>query len=224
MKRILALGIFILASNIISAQIRVNTNNTVRIGDIISNVGTQTVDLQITDDVYFQCLPATSGVKIQSHAIGSTNVPMFRPQWNNTFYMGASDRKLWRVYTENMHYTNSYQLSDSSLKKNIDTLRMGIADIKKLKPVKYDIEAPNDSTPAARKQKIKERGKDNMGFLAQEMKQVFPNLVELNEEDGNYMVNYVGLIPVLVRAMQEQQATIEELQEEIDKLKKVKKP
>ena len=33
-------------------------------------------------------------------------------------------------------------------------------------------------------------------------------------------MNYIGLIPVLVKAMQEQQAEIEELKAEIAKLKK----
>ncbi|MBR2507748.1 MAG: tail fiber domain-containing protein [Bacilli bacterium] len=41
-----------------------------------------------------------------------------------------------------------------------------------------------------------------------------------DEEYKKYTMNYIGLIPVLVKAMQEQQAEIEELKAEITKLKK----
>jgi len=52
------------------------------------------------------------------------------------------------------------------------------------------------------------------GYLAQELKEIFPDLVDQDSE-GYYSVNYVGLIPVIVEAMKDQKFTIENLQQEI---------
>jgi hypothetical protein len=67
------------------------------------------------------------------------------------------------------------------------------------------------------------KGKQKIGVLAQEIKEVFPELVS---EDDNEMlaVNYQGLVPVLINALKEQQSEIEILkqqQAEIDELKEM---
>jgi Tfp pilus assembly protein PilN len=63
------------------------------------------------------------------------------------------------------------------------------------------------------------KGKQKVGVLAQEIKEVFPELVS---EDDNEMlaVNYQGLVPVLINALKEQDAKLNEQQSEIDRLKK----
>jgi hypothetical protein len=51
------------------------------------------------------------------------------------------------------------------------------------------------------------------GFLAQELKEVFPELVTVDAK-GNHFVNYIGLIPLIVEALKEQKQEIEELKKE----------
>jgi hypothetical protein len=51
------------------------------------------------------------------------------------------------------------------------------------------------------------------GFIAQELQKVYPELVSQDNE-GIYSVNYIGLIPVLVEAIKEQQAQINILSKE----------
>ena len=53
--------------------------------------------------------------------------------------------------------------------------------------------------------------KKEFGFIAQEVKELFPELVEQDTE-GIYAVNYTGLIPVLVEAIKELQAKVEALE------------
>ena len=53
--------------------------------------------------------------------------------------------------------------------------------------------------------------KKEFGFIAQEVKELFPELVEQDAE-GIYAVNYTGLIPVLVEAIKELQAKVEALE------------
>ncbi len=52
------------------------------------------------------------------------------------------------------------------------------------------------------------------GYLAQELKEVFPELVSQDSE-GYYGVNYVALIPVIIEALKDQQQTIAELKKEL---------
>jgi hypothetical protein len=59
--------------------------------------------------------------------------------------------------------------------------------------------------------------KIDFGFLAQEIKEVFPEVVSLDSTTNYYSVNYVKLIPVLIEAVKEQQAQIEELKKQITK-------
>jgi hypothetical protein len=60
-----------------------------------------------------------------------------------------------------------------------------------------------------------------MGFIAHELQKEFPFLV-LGEKDGpEYQsVNYIGLIPLLVKEIQEQKKTLKSLMEELDWLKR----
>lgn len=122
-----------------------------------------------------------------------------------------------------------FQVSDESKKQDIETFDHAIDIIERLKPrTYYFIEDENLSLPTEKQ----------FGFLAQDLESVLPNLVkeapvfstperrggegELSDpEFEGYVksVNYVGMIPVLVQAIQEQQTLIEQQQIEIDALK-----
>jgi len=69
---------------------------------------------------------------------------------------------------------------------------------------------------------MKKDGKQKIGVLAQEIREVFPELVS---EDANEMlaVNYQGLVPVLINALKEQQAEIDKLKEQEHRLEKLEK-
>ena len=64
------------------------------------------------------------------------------------------------------------------------------------------------------------KGKQKIGVLAQDIKEVFPELVT---EDDNEMlaVNYQGLVPVLINALKEQESKFEKQQAEIEELKEM---
>ena len=98
-------------------------------------------------------------------------------------------------------------LSDQRLKENIKDLEPQLENIKKLQPRKYD---------------WKERDNSNdVGFIAQEVKEVIPKLVtEGKNKDKTLSVNYIKMVPLLVKGMQEQQELIEKLSARVDELEK----
>ena len=90
--------------------------------------------------------------------------------------------------------------SDIRLKRNILPLTKSLDLLLKLKPVSYEKKTSLTSTDYS----IKENG-----FIAQELQKVFPTLVtEGTDKDKLLSVNYTALIPVLTKAMQEQQSEI----------------
>jgi len=68
------------------------------------------------------------------------------------------------------------------------------------------------------------------GFVAQELEKVFPTLVEQGKIPGTSAatsmeyksVNYIGMIPILTKAIQEQQKEIEDLKKIVQDLIKQK--
>ena len=52
------------------------------------------------------------------------------------------------------------------------------------------------------------------GFIAQDMRKIFPELVD-EDENGELSINYVGIIPLLVEALKEQQQQIAELKDAV---------
>jgi hypothetical protein len=103
--------------------------------------------------------------------------------------------------------------SDARLKRNIVSIGSSLSDIMKLAPVTYE----KKLSLAATDYPIKENG-----FIAQDLQKVFPLVVkEGTDQDKLLSVNYVGLIPVLTKAIQEQQEQINTQQKQIEELKKM---
>jgi len=116
--------------------------------------------------------------------------------------------------------TNIYNASDERLKQNISTLSNSLDVINALNPVQFNwIDNFEES----------ENGKNLYGFVAQEVQDVFPDAVESFgtgddiEVDGTVIQNPLTVrdkffIPVLVKALQEQQIIIDDLKSRIETL------
>jgi hypothetical protein len=104
-------------------------------------------------------------------------------------------------------------ISDVRFKENIQDLDVGLDKIMALKPRKFDWKTG--------------KGKDikgDRGWIAQEFEQVFPDMIDTwrdpaPEGEEPYKAVRADLIPVLVKAIQEQQAMINELKAEVAALK-----
>jgi hypothetical protein len=97
------------------------------------------------------------------------------------------------------------QTSDERVKNIHGPVEYGVKEVMALKPVKYSFKSDTDNTV-------------KLGFIAQQTQSIVPESVydtkeEIAEgEPTKLAMEYVALIPVLVKAMQEQQAMIEALQ------------
>lgn len=166
--------------------------------------------------------PVTNGIRILS----MDNLYWSNPSTNNYLEInmtgvnpaitGSNDVvSFYNVHTKQfvrIQARNVSIASDEKFKENIKTYSDGLASIMQLRPVtynwkksmfKYDSNALEAKGLTADKDENKQ-----YGFIAQELEKIMPDIVE-TDENGNKLVNYIALIPVLVQSVQEMQATIE---------------
>jgi hypothetical protein len=101
-------------------------------------------------------------------------------------------------------------LSDSRVKTNVVSMTGGLDKINQIRPVTFDW------TPV---ENVSDREGADFGFIAQELEEVLPEVVH-TRGDGYKTVMYEKVVPVLVQALKEQQATIEMLAERLKLLEK----
>ena len=109
-----------------------------------------------------------------------------------------------------VHYTTLTASSDRRFKKNITPIANALAAIKKIKPVRFEWnEFVNERRSGY------ELNKPTFGVIAQDVEAVFPELVtqwKLSDDCQDALsVNYEKLVPVLLAAIQELTAEVEEL-------------
>ena len=135
---------------------------------------------------------------------------------NGVDNLGSATNRWNTVYATN----GVINTSDSRDKTNITDLNYGLNELMKLKPVSYNWKThPNEDK--------------KLGLIAQELLQIIPEVVKTHEQiaiDDNDRtktksvemdrmgVYYSDLIPVLIKAIQEQQVTIESLKARIELL------
>ncbi len=103
-----------------------------------------------------------------------------------------------------------FEYSDERVKSQMQPISYGLNDIMKLRPVQY---FHHDSETRDDKLLILGSGTPGIGFTAQEVIQIIPELVSIPENDSTELwgLSYNKLTPVLVKAIQEQQNIIEAL-------------
>jgi len=139
--------------------------------------------------------------RIQSQAAGGTSFDTYEG-FSNTGGFTFAVSGAGQIYAVS---TTISAISDERLKENIRDLDDGLQTVMALKPRKYDWkEGKGADTKNAR------------GFIAQEFETVFPDLIDewrepAPEGQEPYKSVRQDLIPVLVKAIQEQQALITDM-------------
>jgi hypothetical protein len=163
---------------------------------------------------------ANGGIQSQPNG-NTTNVPFFGCAGNSS----SSAYICYGLYSTSLSQYQFYvdyagtvfarsivisSLSDQRLKENIVDLDVGLDKIMALKPRKFDWKEGKGNNK-----------KNVRGFIAQELEQVFPDLIDewrdpAPEGEDPYKSVRQDLMPVLVKAIQEQQAIIESLKARLD--------
>lgn len=129
------------------------------------------------------------------------------------FWNGNTNNTVGYIYhngTATYYYGYIDNPSDEKFKKNIIELEKSSDKIKALNPRRYN---------------LKDNDEGDIGFVAQELKEVIPEAVRYRnrggkgKDDWSYSIDPTKLIPHLVKSLQEALERIEELEAKVSKIK-----
>ncbi|MGI4871022.1 MAG: tail fiber domain-containing protein [Janthinobacterium lividum] len=115
--------------------------------------------------------------------------------------LGLSTARWSTLYVTSINNTNApSNSSDIRLKKDIKPTTYGLQEVLRMRPVSYRWKQDLDNVGVM------------LGFIAQEMDTIIPESVTKPKTDKDfYGIRYTELIPVLTKAIQEQQTEIDAL-------------
>ena len=155
------------------------------------------------------CLAANSREVMTILANGRVGINTAAPVTTGTFNVPSSPVGTFNFFLDvqgGVRAEGYFAFSDQRFKTNIKTIENPMERIMKMRGTTYTFNSPTnpEGTP----------GVQQIGFIAQELEQVVPEVVAVGN-DGIYAVNYNALTPLLVEGMKEQQNNITTQQETI---------
>lgn len=190
-----------IAGNVLSLKHGATTLNTVTVPSGADNLGNHTAMGPLHMTSHF--IDGVTALKLQTGQIlyddGSTGA-----YFNNLLGIGGVASGYELYVWGNTYTTGTYSSSDKRFKKNIEGIKSINSNLFKIQSYSYDF----------RQNEFKERNfddKHHFGFLAQEVQEVFPDLVK-QDGQGYYAINYSEFIPLLLQSLKEEDQKVKDLE------------
>ena len=204
-------GTFVIAaSNSWGAILSLNAPGT---SSTVAQLAANTIDLVATGGCYIDNGPLyTAGVNsFGNYAINTNTDGVIVMDCNNgganTMIAFYKNTVIQGSITSNGGATFYNTSSDATMKRDIAPTRYGLQELRAVAVRDYKFNADVDAD-----------GIEHMGFLGQELIETFPGAVTVR--DGQYMVDYSKLVPLLIRSTQQLDAAIDALTARVATLEK----
>ena len=148
----------------------------------------------------------------------NTSLPHFRMGFTAATAMFGTNMGSWHfqdvgTFAYNTLYAAKFTTaSDLALKTNIVNVSGATKTVLALRPVTYQWKNPeyldNKRSPLAG------NNPKEIGFIAQEVEKVLPDIISIDEQ-GIRLMDYSAIIPILTSAIQELNARIEQLEQQL---------
>lgn len=205
-------GTLDLSADATAAQIKVSWYNSA-VPLVFKSGNTEQMRIDSSGNLLIACTTTNESLSVGVRLLASGSIKSTKSESNNqastldVYSTGASAYRFYVDMAGTVFATNTTisGISDQRLKENITDIDVGLDKVMALKPRKFDWKAG--------------KGKDkkgDRGWIAQEFETVFPEMIQTwkdpaPEGEEPYKAVNADLIPVLVKAIQEQQALIENL-------------
>lgn len=151
----------------------------------------------------------------------------FSPSVDNVYDLGSATLRWDDVYATN----GTIVTSDEREKEQIQPMKYGLAEVMKLQPVTYKWKRSTVGST----QMTEDQKELKLGLIAQDVQKVLPEVVQTHDwrpvseetpdqyhlvENDRLGMSYHEIVPVLIKATQEQQEIIETQNDKIEKLEK----
>ncbi len=142
-------------------------------------------------------------VNLKSEIGGCCGQIILYPDLDWYMQIGKDNFKVGSFLAHDMRAYHYYSWSDASLKTNLKRIENPIENLFKISGYIYNfVPEVYQHLP----EKVQEQyAKPQYGFVAQQIAEVYPELVEKSEETGLLSVNYQAFIPLLLEAVKQQQ-------------------
>ena len=214
----------------VHAQVSVESDGCVKVGNLSNakNVSGNSLDVAV-NKVYMYMAPNGSGSfsiynnsrsgsviigpgiiqgtgaeeqNLEIAADNAFNLPTYIEPLNaGRLILGTSAKPLGNIYAGTVYASGQQLTSDRRAKRNIRSLENSRQYLLSLKPVRFDFN--REVIPVE-----EDHATDKIGFIAQEVEPVLPELVHYDTLSDLYSMDYVSLIPVLTKGFQEQDSVI----------------
>lgn len=227
MKNIILMAVFCLLASVspVSAQLIIRNSGHAEIG---TNPNVNDIDTVSTLKIFGDSILGSAGritfgdsAYVSIGEKGTTNTNRLSLFGKNGLYFNCSINNLpttiayydtdnpgYFNFNNNLTVSGVFLQSDERFKENIEPVGEVLPSLKNLEPVTYNLKG-KESVGALQNKEDSER----YGFLAQNVKENFPELVH-TDNDGYMYVDYIGLIPILVQSINELRAELSELKGE----------
>lgn len=142
----------------------------------------------------------TQATQAQSH-YGTNAFPNIATDATHTDSSVCQDTTTHIIYSGSGTLGICLGTSSQRYKRNVVPMKEGLAQIESLKPIRYYYKKGHGDDGA----------KQQFGFLAEDVESVIPDLVGLDKDGHPNSVDLLGMVPVLIHAMQQQQKEIDQL-------------
>ncbi|MBR0076994.1 MAG: tail fiber domain-containing protein [Bacteroidales bacterium] len=201
-KAIILMILCVFAFTTANAQFKVSTNGKIGIG---TSYPQYRCDLNIGTSDAFRIYTWTNTYMDNSGDCGGL---CFYPQMGYYLQLGKNLQEVGQIWACEIHNIWSLEYSDFRLKENIRPISNPLQRLQQINGIQYNMKADRfENYPPLKKE---EYTRDEYGFIAQELQEVFPEVV-VPDEDGILSVKYTRMIPILVEAIKEQQLEIDSL-------------
>jgi Chaperone of endosialidase len=196
---------FNLGTAFVNPQISLHKDGSVGIGTSLTNAKLDVDGVDIgtgvrgTGSLYGLYGLTTNGIAVYGYSSSGTGI--FASSGSSYGLYASSGSSYAAFFGGSIYLTGVVtQQSDERLKQQISGLRYGLHEVLRLRPVTW-----------IWKEKVQQG--PQLGLIAQEVETVLPELVTTAQDaEQTKGINYIGLVPVTIKAIQEQQGQIEQQQ------------
>jgi hypothetical protein len=200
---------------VMAVNAQMSMNSAGQIGMRTAPVTGNSLTVNISSGKVFFYNGAYTGLIIDNSGIGFG--PAIYPASYGVGCLGKSGNAFNYIWS----IGGNISISDKRQKENIRNITNALSIVSKLQGVKYDLKKEfsyNDTLikDSKTKEKLEKGRKNNIGFLAQDVYKILPEVVVYDDSTDVYGIVYDRVVPILVEAIKEQQSQIDELTAKIN--------